>query len=83
MENNRFVYYANAKTFEQFSKMAKIKNNKKADAKEEHDEDWKKYLDKYYLNIRKVKPLLKRDTAIHMLSPQRIINISEIRDKSK
>jgi hypothetical protein len=29
--------------------------------RDEVNEEWSKYLDKYYLNIRKVKPLLRKE----------------------
>jgi hypothetical protein len=62
-DRNRYIYFTNAKTFEQFTKMAKIRPQKKNIhiLKDEVDEDWSKYLEKYYLNIRRVKPLLKKE----------------------
>lgn len=60
-EKGKFIYFSNAKTFEQFTKMAKIRPKKNPNLiKDEIDEEWSKYLDKYYLNIRKVKPLLRK-----------------------
>ncbi len=62
-DKNRYIYFTNAKTFEQFTKMAKIRPHKKNIhiLKDQTDEDWGKFLDKYYLNIRKVKPVLKKE----------------------
>ena len=43
--------------------MAKIRPQKKhiRIMKDEGDEEWNKYLEKYYLNVRKVKPMMIRE----------------------
>lgn len=43
--------------------MAKVRPHKRNIhiLKDEVDEEWSKYLDKYYLNIRKVKPLFRKE----------------------
>lgn len=69
------MYYTNAKTFEEFTRVNKIKTSKKSSQADEEnaDEKWKKYLDKYYLSIRKVKPLLKKeDEELKLLSQQKV-----------
>jgi hypothetical protein len=55
---SKAVYYTNSRTFEEFTKLNKIKAARKILVEDEStDEQWKKYLNKYYLSIRKVKPL--------------------------
>lgn len=60
------MYFTNAKTFEQFTKMSKIKPNRQLSptkedlSKVDSQGEWTKYLDKYYLNIRKVKPIYRK-----------------------
>ena len=58
---NRLLNWSGTKTFEQFGKFTKFKPTKKMRSKnvDELETDWKKYLDRYYLNIKKVTPLLK------------------------
>ena len=58
---NRILNWSGTKTFEQFGKLNKFKPTKKIHSKnaDELESDWKKYLDRYYLNIKKVAPLLK------------------------
>ena len=73
LEGTKSFYLANAKTFEQFSKMNKMRQTRRLSqmTKEEVDEEWKKYLDKYYLSIKKVQPILKGDPSTDILSPKK------------
>ena len=82
VEKSKALSAANAKTYEQFTRMAKIHPHKRnmISIREEIDEEWGKYLDKYNLNIRKVRPLYLKEEA--EVRPQRIINISEIKEHS-
>ena len=53
--------------------MSKMRQSRRLSqmSKEEVDEEWKKYLDKYYLSIKKVKPLSKGDTVPDALKLKR------------
>ena len=77
---NRAMYFTNAKTFEEFTKMNKVKLKSKKEEVDTTEEQWKKYLNKYYLSIRKVKPLMKKDEGMRLLSPQKIGLISNLKN---
>ena len=54
-----------------------MRSNKRVQ-EDDTDEQWKRYLNKYYLSIRKVKPLMKKDEGLRLLSPQKIGLISNM-----
>lgn len=84
LDRTKYVYFANAKTFEQFTKMAKVQPNRRnlQIMKEEAEEEWSRYLDSYYLNIRKVKPLLKKDFELDEVALQKKLCSDEPKGKS-